>query len=107
MLQIVSGNNLKILGLVREDSGMYQCVAHNSAGDTQAAAQLRVLKSSKQCNLLLCQEKILYCSSFVCIISTDVLLAAVDIGIECSPANVRLLIGSDWLMFSSLLNVFQ
>lgn len=49
--QIVSGNNLKILGLVREDSGMYQCVAHNSAGDAQAAAQLRVLKSSKQCGL--------------------------------------------------------
>ncbi|XP_045125604.1 neogenin-like isoform X4 [Portunus trituberculatus] len=45
--QIVGGNNLKILGLVREDSGMYQCVAHNSAGATQAAAQLRVLKSRR------------------------------------------------------------
>lgn len=43
----MSGNNLKILGLVREDSGMYQCVAHNSAGDAQASAQLRVLKSSE------------------------------------------------------------
>ncbi|XP_050707109.1 neogenin-like isoform X2 [Eriocheir sinensis] len=40
--QSVSGNNLQILGLVRqEDSGMYQCVAHSSAGD----AQLCVLES--------------------------------------------------------------
>ncbi|XP_050712648.1 neogenin-like isoform X3 [Eriocheir sinensis] len=32
-LQSVSGNNLQILGLVRqEDSGMYQCVAHSSPG---------------------------------------------------------------------------
>ncbi|XP_071534038.1 neogenin isoform X3 [Panulirus ornatus] len=43
--QIVSGNNLKILGLVEGDSGMYQCMAYNSAGDAQAAARLRVLKS--------------------------------------------------------------
>ncbi|KAK4309382.1 hypothetical protein Pmani_018962 [Petrolisthes manimaculis] len=49
--QIVSGTNLKILGLVREDSGMYQCVAHNSAGDAQASAQLKVLKSRRSPNL--------------------------------------------------------
>nr|XP_045611215.1 neogenin-like isoform X3 [Procambarus clarkii] len=45
--QMVSGNNLKILGLVEGDSGMYQCVAYNSAGDAQAAAQLRVQKSGR------------------------------------------------------------
>ncbi|KAK7084454.1 putative aminophospholipid-translocase, partial [Halocaridina rubra] len=45
--QIVSGNNLKILGLVEGDSGMYQCVASNSAGDTQASAQLIILKSGR------------------------------------------------------------
>ncbi|XP_042237700.1 neogenin-like [Homarus americanus] len=45
--QIVSGNNLKILGLVEGDSGMYQCVAYNSAGDTQAVARLNVLKSGR------------------------------------------------------------
>ncbi|XP_050705837.1 neogenin-like [Eriocheir sinensis] len=43
-LQSVSGNNLQILGLVRQEySGMYQCVAQ-LAGD----AQLCVLESSKQ-----------------------------------------------------------
>ncbi|XP_066989583.1 neogenin isoform X3 [Macrobrachium rosenbergii] len=43
--QIVSGNHLKILGLVEADSGMYQCVASNTAGDTQASAQLKILKT--------------------------------------------------------------
>ncbi|CAL4059823.1 unnamed protein product, partial [Meganyctiphanes norvegica] len=46
--QIVNGNNLKILGLVSTDSGMYQCLASNSAGDVQASAQLLVLKSDPE-----------------------------------------------------------
>ena len=40
--QIVRGTNLKILGLVELDSGVYQCVASNAVGNVQASAQLRV-----------------------------------------------------------------
>ena len=42
--QIVSGQSLKILGLVGLDSGIYQCVATNLAGNVQSAAELKVLK---------------------------------------------------------------
>ncbi|KAM8828630.1 netrin receptor DCC isoform 3-T3 [Spinachia spinachia] len=38
--QIVDGSNLHILGLVKSDEGFYQCVAENSAGSSQAMAQL-------------------------------------------------------------------
>ncbi|MED6277372.1 hypothetical protein CHARACLAT_012720, partial [Characodon lateralis] len=38
--QIVDGTNLQILGLVKSDEGFYQCVAENSAGSSQAMAQL-------------------------------------------------------------------
>uniref|UniRef100_A0A8C6KPB7 DCC netrin 1 receptor n=1 Tax=Nothobranchius furzeri TaxID=105023 RepID=A0A8C6KPB7_NOTFU len=38
--QIVDGTNLQILGLVKSDEGFYQCVAENSAGCSQAMAQL-------------------------------------------------------------------
>uniref|UniRef100_A0A8C3AV45 DCC netrin 1 receptor n=1 Tax=Cyclopterus lumpus TaxID=8103 RepID=A0A8C3AV45_CYCLU len=38
--QIVDGSNLQILGLVKSDEGFYQCVAQNSAGSSQAMAQL-------------------------------------------------------------------
>uniref|UniRef100_A0AAQ6IEK9 DCC netrin 1 receptor n=1 Tax=Anabas testudineus TaxID=64144 RepID=A0AAQ6IEK9_ANATE len=38
--QIVDGSNLQILGLVKSDEGFYQCVAENSAGSSQAMAQL-------------------------------------------------------------------
>ena len=41
----MNGNNLKILGLVETDSGIYQCFASNSAGDIQATAQLKVYKA--------------------------------------------------------------
>uniref|UniRef100_A0A8C7XMV9 DCC netrin 1 receptor n=1 Tax=Oryzias sinensis TaxID=183150 RepID=A0A8C7XMV9_9TELE len=34
------GSNLQILGLVKSDEGFYQCVAENSAGSSQAMAQL-------------------------------------------------------------------
>ena len=39
---MVHGNNLKILGLVELDSGVYQCVASNPVGNVQASAQLIV-----------------------------------------------------------------
>ena len=39
---MVRGTSLRILGLVSSDSGVYQCIAANTAGTIQAAAQLRV-----------------------------------------------------------------
>ena len=39
---MVRGTSLKILGLVTSDAGIYQCIATNTAGTVQAAAQLRV-----------------------------------------------------------------
>ncbi|XP_076322719.1 neogenin-like isoform X3 [Tachypleus tridentatus] len=41
--QIVNGYNLRILGLVRSDQGMYQCVGRNPAGNIQASVQLIIL----------------------------------------------------------------
>ncbi|XP_048523276.1 neogenin isoform X2 [Dendroctonus ponderosae] len=43
--QLVNGNNLKIVGLLTEDSGLFQCFASNPAGNIQAAASLKVLPS--------------------------------------------------------------
>ncbi|KAB7501983.1 Neogenin [Armadillidium nasatum] len=43
--QFVGGTNLKILGLVPGDAGMYQCLASNGAGEIQASAQLIVLEA--------------------------------------------------------------
>ncbi|XP_077994114.1 neogenin-like isoform X3 [Glandiceps talaboti] len=38
--QIVEGTNLKILGLVKSDEGLYQCKAWNKIGNIQTSAQL-------------------------------------------------------------------
>lgn len=38
----IEGNRLRVLGLVRNDQGVYQCVADNDAGSAQASAQLIV-----------------------------------------------------------------
>ncbi|XP_042907153.1 neogenin isoform X2 [Parasteatoda tepidariorum] len=43
--QIVNGYNLRILGAVKSDSGIYQCFATNSAGNIQSSAQLKVLSN--------------------------------------------------------------
>ncbi|XP_017078508.1 neogenin isoform X3 [Drosophila eugracilis] len=42
-MQLVDGHNLKILGLLNSDAGMFQCVGTNAAGSVQAAARLRVV----------------------------------------------------------------
>lgn len=36
-------HNLKILGLISSDAGMFQCMGTNPAGSIQAAARLEVL----------------------------------------------------------------
>ena len=45
---IQEGSNLQILGLVKSDEGFYQCIAENSAGSSQAMAQL-LLRESGRC----------------------------------------------------------
>ncbi|VDK49439.1 unnamed protein product [Anisakis simplex] len=39
---VIEANRLRILGLVRNDQGVYQCIADNDAGSVQASAQLIV-----------------------------------------------------------------
>ncbi len=46
-VQMVRGTDLKILGLVGSDAGVYQCLATSPAGSIQAAAQLRVKSKGK------------------------------------------------------------
>lgn len=41
-MQIVNGNNLRILGVFSLDYGIFQCVASNPAGNIQAAALLSI-----------------------------------------------------------------
>jgi neogenin len=41
--QIVNGHNMKIMGLMTSDSGIFQCFASNPAGNIQAAASLKVI----------------------------------------------------------------
>ncbi|XP_067629929.1 neogenin isoform X6 [Eurosta solidaginis] len=44
-MQLVGGHNLRILGLLQSDAGMFQCVGTNPAGSVQAAARLRVVQT--------------------------------------------------------------
>ncbi|XP_055381759.1 neogenin [Condylostylus longicornis] len=46
-MQIVGGHNLKILGLLKSDAGMFQCVGSNPAGSIQASAQLKITQPGK------------------------------------------------------------
>ncbi|XP_041030178.1 cell adhesion molecule-related/down-regulated by oncogenes isoform X2 [Carcharodon carcharias] len=39
---LVSGNRLKIVGLIAEDAGMYQCLVENRIGSMQSSARLMV-----------------------------------------------------------------
>lgn len=45
--QLVDGYNLRILGLVLSDAGMYQCIASNAVGSAQSTAQLVVREMGK------------------------------------------------------------
>lgn len=45
--QIIDGRNLRILGLLESDAGIYQCLAENDVGNIQASAQLVVLPQSE------------------------------------------------------------
>ncbi|XP_046984365.1 neogenin [Schistocerca americana] len=44
-IHMVNGYNLKILGLMTMDAGIFQCMGSNPAGNIQAAAQLTVSQS--------------------------------------------------------------
>lgn len=41
-MQVVGGHNLRILGLINSDAGMFQCIGSNPAGSVQAAARLQI-----------------------------------------------------------------
>jgi neogenin len=43
-LQVVNGYNLRILGLMEMDAGVFQCVSSNAAGNIQAAARLTIVQ---------------------------------------------------------------
>ncbi|KAJ8955696.1 hypothetical protein NQ318_008568 [Aromia moschata] len=43
--KLVNGYNLKIMGLMTSDSGLFQCFASNPAGNIQAAASLKVISN--------------------------------------------------------------
>jgi Immunoglobulin I-set domain len=45
--QLVDGGNLRILGVMPSDAGMYQCIATNSIGSVLATVQLIVLSNGK------------------------------------------------------------
>ncbi|XP_038640294.1 neogenin-like isoform X4 [Scyliorhinus canicula] len=42
--KIVNERNLQVLGLVKSDEGLYQCVAENDVGNERASAQLIILE---------------------------------------------------------------
>ncbi|XP_057669048.1 neogenin isoform X2 [Diorhabda carinulata] len=46
--KLVEGHNLKIMGLMTSDSGLFQCFATNAAGNIQAVANLKVLATPEK-----------------------------------------------------------
>lgn len=42
-LTLVNGHDLRITGLIDDDTGIFQCVAANEAGNVQASARLKVI----------------------------------------------------------------
>lgn len=49
---VQDGSNLQILGLVKSDEGFYQCVAENSAGSSQAMAQLLLREPGRNTHIV-------------------------------------------------------
>lgn len=49
-MQLVGGRNLRILGLLPSDAGMFQCVGTNPAGSVQAAARLKIISPGNNFN---------------------------------------------------------
>ncbi|CAD7076874.1 unnamed protein product [Hermetia illucens] len=47
-MQIVGGHNLRILGLLNSDAGMFQCVGSNPAGSVQASARLKIIEPVRE-----------------------------------------------------------
>lgn len=47
-LQVVNGYNLRILGLMEMDAGIFQCVGSNEAGNIQAAARLTIVQPGEK-----------------------------------------------------------
>ena len=45
--KLEEGSNLRILGLVDSDEGIYQCFAQNSVGNVQTSAQLIILQKGR------------------------------------------------------------
>ena len=45
--QIVENRNLRVLGLVQSDAGIYQCFAENEIGSIQTSAQLIIVSKGK------------------------------------------------------------
>ncbi len=43
--QITGGHNLKILGVIPSDAGMYQCFAENEVSSIEASAQMMIMES--------------------------------------------------------------
>ena len=52
--QIVDHKDLRILGLLERDQGLYQCFGSNDLGSVQASAQLVILQKSKSSLLHQC-----------------------------------------------------
>ncbi|XP_067829538.1 neogenin-like isoform X5 [Heptranchias perlo] len=50
--KIVNEQNLQVLGLVKSDEGLYQCVAENDVGNERASAQLIILEHAATAGLL-------------------------------------------------------
>lgn len=46
-MKVVGGHNLRILGLINTDAGMFQCIGSNPAGSVQAAARLQIVEAGK------------------------------------------------------------
>lgn len=68
-MQIVNGHNLRILGLINSDAGMFQCMGSNPAGSVQAAARLQIIEVGKciQYILFFFEVGLVFDFAFICL----------------------------------------